>query len=326
MVSLILIFTHAVFCMAFFLLPELPKRTLFGVAVPEGFRAGPEGRRAVARYRYTVGGVILATSTALAWWSRGSLSPGWILLPFSVAVAGMAAFAWQHARLSPYGVAPSAVREIEVGEPEEGLPAQAWLAAIPVALLIAAAAYLAVHYDAIPQRYPVHFNAAGQADRFAERSLHDVFGPLIFALAIVVSMFVTGVTIWFGARRSEPLRKPTFLVLMCVQTALVVIFAGAALRPLLAAPRGASALVFGALIVVPVLYTLRVARRSESAPDLTPNDCWKGGMLYYNPADAALYVGRRAGVGLTPNFGRPQIWALLAGLVLVLASGPLLLP
>ena len=52
-----------------------------------------------------------------------------------------------------------------------------------------------------------------------------------------------------------------------------------------------------------------------------PNECWKGGILYYNPNDSAIFVGRRDGAGFTLNMANPWSWAVLGSPLLLMASG-----
>jgi uncharacterized membrane protein len=79
-------------------------------------------------------------------------------------------------------------------------------------------------------------------------------------------------------------------------------------------------------ILIPVLaYWAHQSNRPRDPIDPTPNECWRGGLIYHNPNDAALFVQRRDGMGFTINFGNRWSWALCAGLLLVLVSGPLVM-
>ena len=53
--------------------------------------------------------------------------------------------------------------------------------------------------------------------------------------------------------------------------------------------------------------------------DRTPDECWKWGQIYYNPADPSIWIEKRAGVGYTVNFARPTAWVLVA----LITLGPL---
>lgn len=69
-------------------------------------------------------------------------------------------------------------------------------------------------------------------------------------------------------------------------------------------------------ILVPIL-----ARRDDSTPDR----CWKAGIFYANPADPALFVEKRLGIGYTLNFGNPWSWIVLVFIILI-AIAPFILP
>ena len=51
--------------------------------------------------------------------------------------------------------------------------------------------------------------------------------------------------------------------------------------------------------------------------DRTDDAHWLGGMIYVNPADHALFVEKRMGIGWTLNFGNLWAWLLLAGVLAV---------
>ena len=79
------------------------------------------------------------------------------------------------------------------------------------------------------------------------------------------------------------------------------------------------------LIVVAFVLSLMSAgqggtRKSEvpeGAPvgDRTADEHWHWGLFYFNPADPALMVEKRMGIGYTLNFGNPWAWLMLVGLV-----------
>ena len=77
--------------------------------------------------------------------------------------------------------------------------------------------------------------------------------------------------------------------------------------------------IMSAIIAIVIVMVNKMSEPGEG-PDPTPLACWKGGVIYYNPNDAALFVERREGLGYTFNFANRWSWVLLAGLVLVMAS------
>jgi uncharacterized membrane protein len=54
--------------------------------------------------------------------------------------------------------------------------------------------------------------------------------------------------------------------------------------------------------------------------DGTPDGQWYGGLVYYNPADAAVLVPKRFGFGWTLNFARSASWIWLGATLLVVAG------
>ena len=76
-----------------------------------------------------------------------------------------------------------------------------------------------------------------------------------------------------------------------------------------------------ALLAVLSLLVPILARRD----DRTPDRCWKAGIFYVNPADPALFVAKRLGIGYTLNFGNPWSWVVL--IIVTFASiAPVILP
>jgi uncharacterized membrane protein len=76
------------------------------------------------------------------------------------------------------------------------------------------------------------------------------------------------------------------------------------------------------LVVLPPL--MKLAEEPTPENDATPDGCWKLGQFYFNPADPAMMVPKRAGLGYSLNFARGRSWAYL-GLVLLLVLWPIAL-
>jgi uncharacterized membrane protein len=79
-----------------------------------------------------------------------------------------------------------------------------------------------------------------------------------------------------------------------------------------------------ALAIVFVVRIVLINRTLISGGDGTPDQCWKLGFLYINPADPAIFVEKRLGIGYTCNFGNRTIWPFL-GLILLFSLIPVLL-
>jgi len=107
--------------------------------------------------------------------------------------------------------------------------------------------------------------------------------------------------------------------------ALALILSPVALQPLLRLPVGMVAVGGLPILLVSVIYLIKKSNDPRAPVDPTPNECWKGGMIYYNPNDAALFVARRDGIGFTSNMGNPWSWVMLGSLPVLIAIGFLVL-
>jgi uncharacterized membrane protein len=82
-----------------------------------------------------------------------------------------------------------------------------------------------------------------------------------------------------------------------------------------------------ALLATVVGFAVALTRMSmepTGGADATPDECWRGGMFYYNPADPAFMVESRDSMGFTFNFGNRLSWWFVA-LLSILVIGPLML-
>lgn len=304
-------------------LPRLsPRGLLFGVPVPEGFRSTDAARAALRAYRTWVGiPSALGVMTNLIYPSPGVETAFFL----SVAGFGMAGFVKQNGKLKPFAIQPSMARQAGLGTPE-GLPWFTWLGALPLLFLGSVALYLHSHWDQIPMRYPVHFNINGTPDRWANKTMAGLYGFLIFGADFAVFFLAMMVAAWYGTRRSDSMRKPMMLVLLAGE---IVVSLMVGLIPLQTAagfrvPIPVT-LVAPLLLLSPALaHAYRESNKRRYPVDPTPNECWKGGMIYYNPNDAVLFVQRRDSLGFTLNFGNRWSWVLSGFLLLLLLSGPLL--
>ncbi|SRR5581483_2599403 len=114
-----------------------------------------------------------------------------------------------------------------------------------------------------------------------------------------------------------------FGFVIAIEYLLALLFALIALQPLLGVPIWIIALAPIA-ILIPLLIVMTQKLSEPGEPmEPTPNECWHWGIFYYNSNDAVLFVEKREGFGYTFNFANRWSWVLLAMLVLVIASAPL---
>lgn len=308
-----------------FALPNMTRRgILFAVPVPADFRDSRTARRTIAEYRVLILIAALLDLGALIFSPAETLGAALVASPFIVLSASLIAFIRERRKLLPFAIQPSQVRVADVSSAPERLPGFVWLGAAPFLTLGAAAVFLHANWNRIPARFPVHWGPGGQPNRWAERNDRGVYGPLLFGAEMCLFLLVTGLASWFGARRSR-MRSTMLGTLIGAACVMALLFAGIAVHPVLDIP-------IAALIVIPLagLFLIvgvairRVAGEGQPS-DPTPNECWKAGIVYYNPDDPALFVEKRAGIGYTMNFGNRWSWALLAGIAAMVGSAFLLL-
>jgi uncharacterized membrane protein len=275
-----------------------PRRFFFGVTVPPDFRGTEPARQALRSYHATVAAASLI-AVALQWILPAVLPLG----PVLIATVAAVAFVRERARVRPYA-APSgpAVPDLE----GEHLPHWFALAAVPYAALLAVGIWLRTRWDEIPARFPIHWDLNGVPNGWSEKTVRGVYGPLMFGAGISLLILMLALGMFYGARPAR-IRKPMLGILISATYILAFAFSTAAMLPLVR--------IKAVYLMVPIFgYSLAVLiwsfkLNADNPGEDTPDDHWKLGMLYYNPADPAILVQKRFGVGYTVNFGNH--WALL---------------
>lgn len=232
--------------------------------------------------------------------------------------------------------------------PEYRNPPIIWPALAAIALAAATAVDVAL-YPSLPDPIAVHFNAAGDADRWAPKSVWSVFGILIIGAAVVVLLTVISMFAARYAARTQTddtaqqatLRtqvQRTMLTSLLSELSFVIALGISATelaqRLLPNAPWTVAASAIGMVVLIMTVIIWTVARAQVqlrpanvrdprgARPDAVDDDQhWKGGLFYVNRDDPTLVVPRRFGLGWTINFGRPAGIVLTVLLLLIIAAG-----
>lgn len=297
-----------------FLLPHIsPQRIFFAITVPPDFPQRPEGRAILKRYRTGIVLVLLLSITGLVLSSgSGGLAPA---LGASVPLmAGLAVYLAARAQTKRFAAPSQPVHQVSLDSSHDPLPGWFWIGLLALGLPAAAGAYLNAHWSEIPQRFPVHWSASGQPNRWVEKSAHGVYGPLWAGAGLAVILLLLAAATFYGARRAE-MRTVTVKIVIAAVFFTSFIFAGIGLLPLgrisvwlFVVP----ALVFPLVVIV---WTAAFVSKPGVDAENTPDSCWRLGSIYYNPADPALFVQKRIGIGYTFNFANRISWAILAALI-----------
>lgn len=341
-------------------LPRIGRRgLLFGSYVGEA-ASGSEPAAAIRR-RWDRGIVVttgLCTAAAAAMAVLGvnpaaAMAP---MLPLGIAIVVLYLRRYREAReLAARSGAAAATPPAAAGLDLAASDPLPWISlAIGVAGGIAALVYAIANYDAMPARVPVHFNASGAPDGWADRSFGSVY--VLPLMTIVMGVVVGGAAV-LTARAKRALRardggvsleaqmrfrRATARFLAGVGLVTSAMLSTMSIYATRAAVGTASGLpwwtlllggglmvyALGGAIYLMVRYGQGGARLevpSATAPltdGLAEDRFWKAGVFYVNPDDPSWLVEKRFGFGYTLNFGnRAAVATFVAvmGLVLALA-------
>ena len=342
------------------LMPSLTRRdVLFGVTVTPDARATPLGQSIIRRYRLQVLAVALLSALALvllavfapdAWWLSG-----WTTLVVLVPVLIMAL---------PYLAAHYASRALRAAPGEAGAAAPVGSApvaelrprhygdyillfweALPLAVIAVTAAYLAIRYAAAPAIIPVHFDAAGNPNRYAPKTIGSYFSLVWTQLGLEVLLTALALLI-VGSKalpgRAESNFRLWWLRYMYGMKVLTLAFLGTLAVLIASASQTGVAASIGVVMPLTLVYVMillgsaiwiavrtgqggsRLGSPAETANDRMDDRYWKLGVFYVNSQDPSFLVERRFGVGWTINLGNRWSIVVLCGLLAIAVLVPLL--
>lgn len=315
----------------FLALPFLSSQRFFTILVPSDWRSGPTARR--IRFQYQLVIVLIAVISAFVSMRASGHSAIVYTIPVLEVFALLAAWAWGWNRTVPARLPHAVVRSASLGPRNGEHSSLAWTAAAVLPLL-ASTFILATHLSAIPQTFPIHFDSAGHANHWATRSNLTVFGPIVAGTVLILLLVALlhavssrGAGLPDGGRYSSITR---YVFIGCAWFLSLEVGA-VALLPLSVHPAtvaGRLVMLSSALLLLLLLASFGLLYRQRAslpaAQAATAEEFWKGGLWYYNPNDAALFVPKRIGFGYTLNMAHPEAWLLIAA-TLVVAALPLVL-
>ncbi|MEY9851270.1 putative membrane protein [Leifsonia sp. EB41] len=337
------------------MLPAMSRTTLpLGVLVPRSRVADPVVVASIRRFRVVVvASYVVALVAAALVIPVGPAAPALVatlvLLAGSIGGYLLSRRSIQAAKRAGGWLDDVPVRISGSVTPDSGArsrPAFGWFAAALVLLLAAGAVGVAL-YDSLPASIAVHWNASGQPDRFAAKTVASVFGPLLIAFGVLALMvgiaFVVRAVPWrrgggdapevaerIAALQAELTQSLLGWMAFVVSAAFAVLSVIGWLHDGSNEPSAGIGIVTVALLVVIFvvigLYAIRLVSGTRAARAAVPvgggaatapgaardavdprddDRHWKGGLIYVNSADPALFVPKRFGVGVTINLGHP---------------------
>lgn len=319
-------------------MPALSRgNTFFAVTVPEGFRQSEAARDIHRRY---LGITAIATLVGpvlilpVSWWLSRDVALGvaYGIGPLLPVFGGLAAFVHCRGMALRHGRAPSTIRlaSLERDRLADIVPGRWWLHAGPYVLLLAAAGWLALQWERIPD--PVFLPANLPDGVTVARAGFAVFGlplTMVLTLAICHAMMPLGLLIRRLPGHRQRVRSINAFILGIIwATAIMGAYDSLAVlhgERWITGPVGMTVNIGSvvAILLLPIwmLVTGRFSRPGQPEQgDRSPDSAWKLGLVYFNPDDPTVWVEKRFGVGYTLNFARLTSWLLLAGVLAATAA------
>ncbi|MDI3341626.1 MAG: DUF5808 domain-containing protein [Sphaerobacter sp.] len=334
------------------ILPALVSPTLpFGVRIPGAYAHEPaiaEIRRAYL-LQTVVGALIVGAATAvLTTVTDEPLVPAGGLMAFLI--VAWAIYYGAHRRLRAIKADQgwyAGQRQAVVVDPalrQHPTPVP-WAWALPAILMLLVTVALGIwRYPSLPETLTTHWNARGEPDGFAQKSIVSAFSPV--AVQSVVTAMLLGL-VWVIPRFRQELdveQQPEQAVAQyrAYQTALsksVLLLAACTNLSMLVTVlqiwqvtdlgMGATMVAVSVPIVVGLIGTLWFAVRvGQAGARLRPSGAatsgyvnrdddrfWRAGSFYVNRDDPALFVNKRFGIGWTLNLGHPLGWIILLAML-----------
>lgn len=312
----------------FLVLPMLSRRDIFfAVTVPVSFRDSALAAFTLRRYRILV---LIGSALALAATRMAASSPRVIALAALIqTLVSTAAWVWAHRAIRPHAAAPEAIRVASLALRDMSYPGGRVAFVGPYLLLGAAALFMYLNWDLIPDRIPTKWGGTGAAIRWKTKTVSSVFGGFLFGTALVMA---TQLQTWFLLRRTRQIAatgeaadaEGSFRYRTAQQGVLATYFMAAlstyfSTRSLFTLDGSLGLgfwLIMGAIAVLTVAFTIwyisvgqggqrrvRYVEGASAVGDASPDRAWKAGLFYFNPDDPAIFVETRMGVGWTLNFG-----------------------
>lgn len=207
-----------------------------------------------------------------------------------------------------------------------------------------------IRYPALPDQMPMHYNIAGQVDRYAAKSISTILAMPIMQIIMTLVFFGIHYSILNAKNQSsggdieEELKKNrAFKVIM----SKFIFFMGLAVMFLFCITQLSmfgiisinvtitAPIVFLVVIFLVIVYLAvkvgqggsRLGGRKSLMSGATAEDDsnWILGLFYYNRNDPSIFVEKRFGMGYTINFGN-SIGKIIIIAIILLIVGSLISP
>lgn len=235
------------------------------------------------------------------------------------------------------------VTDLSIRQKDETLPPIFF--SLPIIMTIALMTFTYMNYDSIPDSFATHWNSAGEADGWTEKSRLSVITMPLILLAIQLSFFIMAIgmknaKLQLSAQAKEASihreltqRKYGSWYLAAINYSMTILFV--VLHYTTVILKDQTAQYFFPLFISFNVITLggllvliwKLSKSNERFDDLHTNETaatddryWKWGIFYFNKNDPSLVVQKKYGIGWTVNFANK--WCYI---IICLTLGPILL-
>lgn len=211
-----------------------------------------------------------------------------------------------------------------------------------IGIMLSTATYLGVIYPTLPDGLPVRY-LRGEPIFFQVKTPLVVMLPALVQAALLVTFAALSLLLLWRVRpdrgdaadRADGARMKLAVEGVALLGAVwisVQAIGAARLAALWQGGRGGFGVVYNVAMLIALAVsiaiiwnTMKALRQERSSRADTDPSVWRFKHLYCNPADSALFVPTRRGLGWTLNFGRPLAIALIAVILTLGIGGPFLL-
>lgn len=279
----------------------------FGVTVAADYRRTDPARQLLRHFRVALWCFTAAAIAAAIAFGHASF----VLVVYLASLCGALVIA--HRSAVTHKAEPATVIRVDLTAPPERIPGGLPVVLLPFVLLLGLGVWAASDMGiATPSAVSLRLAGAGFSCLVLTTA---AFGMLHWSRRISTSEP--------GAASERRFRRRILLSLLASEYFLVVLAALSVFQ----VPRFVVLASRAAFAVALVAYLVTMIRAGQggtgasSAPsragtsgDRTPDGCWKGGLIYFNRRDGAIFVEKRMGIGYTLNFGNPWSWVFLGAI------------
>jgi uncharacterized membrane protein len=320
------------------------KNICFGISIPEREYDNPKIKSLRRNYSiscFVIGLILGIGSTAFYIWVPAERAI-WIQLGGIFLYIVISNFIYFFMRSEIKAMKQSSDWEIdtetvpEIGERSDKTIGTAWylLYLVPIAIAVFAAV---LKYPSLPGQIPMHYNIAGEVDRYAAKSIGTfAVMPLI---QLLLGLMFAGMNFGIGMsghqrnfRRTQAFQGimsiylfvigfMVMLMFTCIQLTMVSIINE---KLMMVLPVVLLVVIFAICIFLGVKVGQggsRLETRGDAPINKVDDDrYWLGGFLYCNKDDPSLFVEKRFGMGYTLNFGNLKSFIAIAVFVVLILA------